>query len=321
MAKVSTDERGFPPGPWVLVIGMHRSGTSAVTGALGQLGLRVPAAGDLVAGWPDNPVHFESHALTEVDDAILRGAGGSWSSPPDFEEHWQRSPAVVAALASARAAAWRAFPDGGPLAWKDPRLSLLLPLWRSLLPSPVITVYVWREPLAVARSLQARQSFTISHGLALWERYTRASLGALAGHDVFVVRYEDLLEDPAVLLRSVAGWLHDAGGLPQAPTDDAISAAISSVAVPLARQRHDGEIPDVLRVAVAELSTMGGAHDVLRSVELPAAPSWMGDAIRQRRHYETLYARYLRYAKWRRKIPFVGASPRRARKLGTPDDT
>ncbi len=299
---------------------MHRSGTSAVTGALGQLGLRVPVAGDLVAGWPDNPVHFESHALTKVDDAILHGAGGSWSSPPVLEEHWERSPAVTAALASAPGAARRAFPHGGPLAWKDPRLSLLLPLWRTLLPSPVITVYVWREPLAVARSLQSRQGFTISHGLALWEHYTRASLGALAGHEVFVVRYEELLSDPAPTLRSVAGWLHATGGLPQVPTDEAIDAAISSVAVPLARQRGDGDLPDVLRVAVAELATMGGAHDVLRSVDLPAPPAWMGDAIRQRRHYETLYARYLRYAKWRRKIPFIGSSARQGRRPGDGDD-
>ena len=89
---------GLPPGPWVLVVGMHRSGTSAVTGAVGRLGLAVPAAPDLVTGRPDNPVHFESRALTDVDDAVLRAAGGTWSAPPVLAPGWDKSAAVRDAM-------------------------------------------------------------------------------------------------------------------------------------------------------------------------------------------------------------------------------
>jgi hypothetical protein len=52
------------PGPWLLVVGMHRSGTSAVTGALGALGLGVVHADDRM-DWPEsNPEHLESVSVS-----------------------------------------------------------------------------------------------------------------------------------------------------------------------------------------------------------------------------------------------------------------
>ena len=38
----------------------------------------------------------------------------------------------------------------------------------------------------------------------------------------------------------------------------------------------------------------------------------MADVIAQRRDYEALYARYMRYVRWRRRIPFVGGPARRS---------
>jgi hypothetical protein len=297
---------GLPPGPWVLVVGMHRSGTSAVTGALGRLGLAVPASQDLVTGRPDNPVHFESRALTDVDDAVLRAAGGTWSAPPVLAPGWDTSAAVRVAMQGAGRAAWRAFPGRGPVVWKDPRRCLLLPLWRAVLPGPLTVVYVWRSPLAVARSLGSRQGFTVSHGLALWERYNRAALAALAGHEVFVVRYEQMLDDPEVTLAALAGWLGPRDRALEA-NDEKIAAAVSSVSSRLSTHEGAGELPEVLRHAVDFLTTLGNINDRLPAVELPPAPPWMADAVRQRRDYEHLYGRYLRYVKWRRKIPILGS--------------
>jgi hypothetical protein len=302
-----TVEAGFPSGPWVLVVGMHRSGTSAITGALGRLGLAVPAPHDLVTGRPDNPVHFESRALTDVDDAVLRAAGGTWSAPPLLAPGWERAAAVQDVMQRAGRAARRAFPGHGPVVWKDPRTCLLLPLWRAVLPGPVTVVFVWRSPLAVARSLGTRQGFTVSHGLALWERYNRAALAALAGHEVFVVRYEDMLAGPDVTLRGLAGWLEETRRVPGVATEEKIASSVSSVSEKLSTHDGEGVLPDVVRHAVDHLSALGGVNECLAPVELPVAPPWMGDAITQRRDYERLYARYLRYVKWRRKIPILGS--------------
>lgn len=305
-----TVEEGFPPGPWVLVLGMHRSGTSALTGALGCLGLRLPAADDLVTGRYDNPVHYESHALTDVDDAILEALGGTWSAPPVLRPGWHRSPAILDMAERARAAARVAFPQGGPVAWKDPRLCLLLPFWRSILPQPIVTVFLWRAPLAVARSLRTRQGFTTSLSLALWERYTRDALAALAGHDVYVMRYEELLGDPQGSIVTLARWLESGERLPGGVDNEAIAAATSSVSPSLARHEGEGELPEVVRHTVATLSRLQGANDSFPDMETVGPPPWMGDAIAQQHAYEELYARYMRYIRWRRRIPLLG---RRAR--------
>ncbi len=257
----NTVERGLPPGPWVLVVGMHRSGTSALTGALGHLGLQVPAGGDLVAGRYDNPVHYESQALTDLDDALLGALGGSWSAPPDVDPGWERAGVATRYAPDAPRAARQAFPTDGPVVWKDPRLCLLLPWWRALLPAPVATVLVWRHPVAVARSLRARQGFTVSLGLALWERYNRAALQALAGHPAYVVSYEGLLADPHETLRTLARWLGPAASVPLRAGDEALADASASVSADRARPRGDDERGEGTEDTVELLEALAGPHD------------------------------------------------------------
>jgi hypothetical protein len=293
---------------------MHRSGTSALTGVLGRLGASLPAPGDLVTGRYDNPVHNESRALTDVNDAMLSALGGTWSAPPQVGPGWARSAALVDMTGRARHAAATAFPEAGPVVWKDPRLCLLLPWWLSALPPPVVTVYMWRAPLSVARSLRSRQGFPASLGLALWDRYNRDALAALAGHGVYILRYEELLADPRASVDAVARWVHTAGGVRIRLDDEDVDAAASTVSGKMARHEGDGELPGVVGDAVEILSDLGGAHESLPALDIANAPPWMADAIVQRRAYEDLYARYMRYVRWRRRIPFLG---RRAR----PDDS
>ena len=299
----------MPVGPWVLVVGMHRSGTSALTGALGELGAAVPAPGDLVSGRYDNPVHFESAALTALNDDVLRSLHASWSAPVDLAPGWERQTGLDRWRPPAVRAARRAFPGPGPLVWKDPRLCLLLPWWRTVLPSPPVVVLVWRAPAAVARSLGRRQGFAPSLGLALWEHYTRVALAALDGHDAFVVRYEELVAEPVAELGAARAWLGQRG-VALDEGDDALGRAAASVS-PGPAPDGDGVGDDgVLGPAVRALEAVRGGHDQLRAPALAPAPSWMADAIGLRRDYEDLYARYMRYVRWRRRIPVLGRAAR-----------
>ena len=301
---------GLPPGPWVLVTGMHRSGTSALTGALGRLGLSVPAATDLVSGRYDNPVHYESAALTALNDDALTLLRGSWSAPPALEAGWEHAPALAPLRAPAARAARRAFPGQGPLVWKDPRLCLLLPWWRTLLPAPLAVVLVWRAPAAVARSLGERQGFVPSLALALWDRYARAALAALEGHDAYVLRYEQLVAQPASELEAVRAWLRSRA-VAVDDTDAALGEAAASVSPGPARRAEGGSDDGALGRAVEALDALRGGHEHLRAPPLPDPPSWMADAVGQRHEYEDLYMRYMRYVRWRRRIPVLGRAARR----------
>ena len=62
-------------------------------------------------------------------------------------------------------------------------------------------VFIWRSPLAVAQSLQARDRTHLADGVALWERYNRSGLAGLTGVNTFVTRYESIVEDPDIILR------------------------------------------------------------------------------------------------------------------------
>ena len=126
--------------PWLLVVGMHRSGTSAITGALGALGFNTPHARDRTGFKPEsNSEHWESLSLSAYNEHLLAEMGGSWEAPPDLssmpqvdEAFFQLDPPLPILNA--------AYPEPGPRVWKDPRLCLLLPLWRPVLPSPIVAV-------------------------------------------------------------------------------------------------------------------------------------------------------------------------------------
>lgn len=221
-----TSAVGMPLGPWLILVGMHRSGTSATAGALGALGFNVPSSEVRMNSPSSNPEHWESHPLMLHNDDVLNLLGGSWDAPPELAPGWEHGPAM-SLISDPTPLVGAAYPDAGPLVWKDPRACLLLPYWRPLIPGPQAAVFVWRPPMAVARSLQARDHLTLVHGLALWEHYNLAALEGLRGTDVFVIDYESLMADHRTVIGEMADWLgaldQFAGHAPHWDVDGAVS--------------------------------------------------------------------------------------------------
>ena len=193
-------------GPWVLVVGMHRSGTSAVAGALGAVGLNLVHPDDRME-WPEsNPEHWESLALGLHNEEVLARLDGAWDAPPETYRGWEHSPAVTGAADPSPLLA-AAFPEPGPKVFKDPRLCLLLPYWRSILPAPLAAVLVWRSPMAVALSLKKRDSLPLAEGVALWERYNRRAVADLHGVDTYILDYESVVGDGDRSIAALTTWL------------------------------------------------------------------------------------------------------------------
>jgi hypothetical protein len=259
----------MPTGPWLLVVGMHRSGTSAVTGALGRLGFAVPAEGDRYEPSDDNPDHFESQAIGLHDAALLERLGTTWDRPPETE--WQsddRTLRQLDELGDPAVPANEAFPKPGPLVWKDPRSCLLLPYWLAHLPKPVAAVFIWRSPLSVASSLHTRDGLHRADGLALWERYNRSGLAGLAGLDTFVTRYESIVEDPVGRLGDLVSWLGDLPQFAAYARDWDLPAAAATISPQLVRERVSGDselLLDGQRQLVELLDSLHGPHRPLTS--------------------------------------------------------
>jgi hypothetical protein len=290
--QTAAGRTAMPQGPWVVVVGMHRSGTSAVTGALGSLGLDPPIAHDRWDPSDDNPDHWESRALNHLDDVLLEQLGGTWDRPPERETGWESDAGLgLDQLGDPATAASTAFPHPGPVVWKDPRSCLLLPYWLANIPKPVAAVFIWRSPLAVARSLQARDGLHLADGVALWERYNRSGLTGLAGVDTFVTQYESVVADPPGKLGDLVRWLE---GLPQfaehAPGWDA-SAAVASISPRLLRQEASDDYSILVNEQsslVEELKTLEGPHHPLVPPALGRESPWTTAVLGDRQQLSML---------------------------------
>ncbi len=147
----------------VIILGMHRSGTSALTGSLEKAGLQL---GSVIEQAADNAKgNRESRAIMLLHDDILQRNGGSWDRPPS---HPNWSPVHHAF----RDAIIETHKDHALWGFKDPRTVLMAGPWRAALPAATL-VGIFRHPFAVAQSLFNRSAMPYEKSLALWSHYNR----------------------------------------------------------------------------------------------------------------------------------------------------
>lgn len=193
----------------VAVLGMHRSGTSAVAGFLARAGFYAGEEDELLAPAEDNPKgFFERTDVNELNDSLLAKLGGSWDRPPRRELVAQKGPRwtdeVQKVLGQLSKDA-----GGRPLLVKDPRISLLLPAWLPALEDNYAIVLVDRSPMDIAQSIRRRDGRPLYVALALWQLYFSELFEALAGRRALVVRYENFVERPSQQGSALFGNLQD----------------------------------------------------------------------------------------------------------------
>jgi hypothetical protein len=157
----------------VVVLGMHRSGTSSTAGTLVRLGCGAPQ--HLMAPNADNERGFwESRVIVDLNDAILAAGGSDWKDWRKFNlEEIDRADAD-ALRARAKAALAEEFGDVGLAVIKDPRMCRLMRFW-----GPVFEEAQWsvrallpvRSPLEVGWSLNCRDGLGPAYGCLLWLRH------------------------------------------------------------------------------------------------------------------------------------------------------
>ncbi len=190
------------PRQLVVILGMHRSGTSLITKSIELLGYSL--GDNLMPAGVDNPKGFwEDLDIVQFNDKLLAHNQMSWDSPLDsspgvFTKDLQQE--ALTLLESK-------FLNTNRFIIKDPRMSLLLDFWSRCFVEADISVYyltVYRQPLDIAASLHARNGIEVEHGLLLTYRYNRALMTFL-GDSVFVVGYRQFLENPLRELSRIAG--------------------------------------------------------------------------------------------------------------------
>ena len=198
----------------ILVAGMHRSGTSALAGALNLLG--VPLGQHLLEPGPDNPKGYWEHRdIVVVHERLLAALGSRWDDVRALPADWMESEAADRAAAAIGELVTRDFSGKSLWAIKDPRLCRFLPLWFKVLRQqgicPVV-LFMVRDPNEVAASIEARNHWRVPIGEMLWLRYVTEAATASSNEPRSVVVYDDLLDSPLTAVsRALAGLQVEAG--------------------------------------------------------------------------------------------------------------
>jgi len=260
----------------IVVLGMHRSGTSVVTGVLRLLGIDVGP--HLLEARADNKSGFWEHAgVVELQDQLLAALGTNWYQiflPP---EHWLDLPPVKEFQEKLAAVLLRDF-SGKPFwALKDPRICRLLPAWMPVLERlkcRLTCLFVARHPLEVAGSLAKRDLFTREAALQIWldhnlraERDSRGTERSFAYYDEFLDDWRAAL---APLERSLGGW-------PVAP--EQVAGEIAKFVDPTQRHHSGGEEPADVSAWIWE------AHRALALAR--------SDETRMRRELDALWTQWM----------------------------
>ncbi len=181
----------------ILVLGMHRSGTSALTRVINLLGFSLPR--HLIPPSQYNVKGFwETQSVVDFHDRVLTSAGSYWHDWSRFNPDWYSAPLLTAHLEELKAILLAEFGTAGPIVVKDPRICRLLPLWLNVFDALQIapTVIVpFRNPLEVARSLHQRDGFTEGKSFLLWLRHVLDAEQASRHLPRAFCSYEELLLD------------------------------------------------------------------------------------------------------------------------------
>lgn len=183
----------------LLVIGMHRSGTSATSGALqclgAQLGKRLYAGHEEI----NAKGYFEHSDIVDANEEALLAIGSCWDDVLPRKERWWDNELLLPYARTIERLIRRDFANSGIWALKDPRICRLLPWWLHMLEAggaKARLLFVLRSPDAVTRSLKKRDGFSEDKSALLWllhyleaERWSR-------GHPRVFIEFDRLLDAP-----------------------------------------------------------------------------------------------------------------------------
>lgn len=158
----------------IIILGMHRSGTSCLAGCLQESGVYL---GNVSTENKFNPKgNRENQLIMELNDEILSYNDATWQSPPKNnliwnESHQLRAKSLINTFETNSLTNYWGF--------KDPRSIFTLEFWLNILNNPILVGSV-RHPSKVALSLCNRDSsYTYKEGLNLWQSYNLKMLSHL----------------------------------------------------------------------------------------------------------------------------------------------
>ena len=167
-----------------VIMGMHRSGTSLLTGIFSSLGFNPGKT--IMIPQPDNPEGFwENQKVVDIHDSFFTSRKLSWDYVGDIPSHYFSEPCAAKYREELENIFCKDYSEEKRWVMKDPRICRLFPLWKNILKHSnheIVYFLLFRNPEEVYKSLNKRAGFSRGKSYLLWlrhvidsERYTRGS--------------------------------------------------------------------------------------------------------------------------------------------------
>jgi hypothetical protein len=181
----------------ICILGMHRSGTSAVARAINLLGVFMGEDSKMMPPSADNPGGFWEHIeINNFQVRLMSRLKQDWDITEPLPVGWQKSNAIHSFKNQLAKLVSRNFDGHALWGWKEPRSCLLLPLWREILAeaqTELSCVFAVRNPVDVANSLMRRDAISFDRALGIWFHYNLVALKESAGLPIVFMSYDRLL--------------------------------------------------------------------------------------------------------------------------------
>ena len=257
----------------IFILGMHRSGTSALARVVNLLGANLGS--QLMQGASDNPKGFFEHeAVVQLHEQLLTELGLSWKDSTPLPENWLESDAADRARRAIEEIVDSEFKDSSLWALKDPRQCRFMALWLPLLEERGIQphfIIAYRHPLEVAASLAKRGDMPTEPALSCWLSYTLEALLSALDYPYHLLSYDDLMDDWRVAMAQASENLSL-----KWPVDlEEATAEIDSFLSPELRHHRlsDAELPELIEQSLAQLKNPNRAaiEELYAKAQSPAA--------------------------------------------------
>jgi hypothetical protein len=270
--------------PVVVVLGMHRSGTSLCSHVLSALGVEMTGVPTDLEIAPSNAKgHWERMELRELQDRVLERFNRSYYGPCHdlpLPAAWWADPEIRPVRDKMLAFMRERMPNRALFGFKDPRTARLLPLWRHIFHELGFTpkvVLCLRNPAQVARSLAARNGLDPGIGEYRWFVYMTEVFRHSHDWEICTIEYEDWFPEPMTNVRKLIRFL----GLAWDDSDSDLS--LTAAAVVDGRLRHQG-----IECGEAQQPLVRSLYRLARSFTDDAARDGIAQIVSQFAAYQQL---------------------------------
>ena len=216
----------------LVIVGMHRSGTSLCARICRELGVYL--GDDLLDGGSDNPDgYFEDGSIVAAHSRILTLLDRKWTGdrgflpyPADWLHRQELGPELRCLEHRAKQLCSEA--GGRVPGFKDPRTARLLPAWTELLGRLGMQcrfLLTFRHPLPVSQSLASRDRMGAAQSELLWLQHNVAALSHTRGHPFLAVSYERWFTDAKSQMDQLASFI----ACPERAGDQVRESALSTI--------------------------------------------------------------------------------------------